>query len=194
MINVLDVVKSNVSTPRNRLAAPNSPSHILRVLESGRQLGVHQIGIQGAVRHVREDCHQQLLVVGGVCHDTESAGLGQASSSTSVGAEAEPEALEFEGLDTGASAGDGLGVGVASDDLANTWTNGVFFWCACRASINQSFAIIYTFNAPDIQRHRRADGHSGALFAFAFASSMPLLCRAFMINDSIQPMAVEYGL
>ena len=34
------------------IAARNSPSHILQVLEARRQLGIDQLGIQRAVRHV----------------------------------------------------------------------------------------------------------------------------------------------
>lgn len=112
VVNVLDVVKSDISSLGDRLAARHSPSHILQVLEVRRQLGVNQVSIQSAVRHVRESGDRQLLVVGGVRHDTESAGLSQAGGGAGVGAEAEPEALEVEGLDAGAGAGDGLGVGV----------------------------------------------------------------------------------
>jgi hypothetical protein len=112
VVDVLDIVQSDVSALGDRLAARNSPSHILQVLEGSRQLGVHEVGIERAVRHVRERRHRQLLVIGRVRHNAESAGLCQASRGTGVGAEAEPEALEVEGLDAGAGAGDRLGVGV----------------------------------------------------------------------------------
>lgn len=115
MVNVLDVVESNISPLRDRVATRNSPSNVLQVLEGCRQPGVDQIGIQRAVRHVREVCHWQLLVVGGVRHDAESAGLRETCGGARVGAEAEPEALEVEGLDAGAGAGDGLGVGVEGE-------------------------------------------------------------------------------
>jgi hypothetical protein len=112
VVDVLDIVQSDVSALGDRLAARNSPSHILQVLEGSRQLGVHEVGIERAVRHVRERRHRQLLVIGRVRHNAESAGLCQASRGTGVGAEAEPEALEVEGLDAGAGARDRLGVGV----------------------------------------------------------------------------------
>ena len=115
MVNMLDVVNSNVSTLGDRLAARNSPSHILQVLKARRQLGVDQIGIQRAVRRVRESRHRQLLVVGGVRHHAESAELRQARGGAGVSAEAEPEALEVEGLDAGTFAGDGLGVGIEGE-------------------------------------------------------------------------------
>jgi len=115
VVNVLDVVKSDVSPLRNRLAARNSPSNILQILKARRQLGVHQIGIQSAVRHVRERGDRQLLVVGSVRHDAESARLRQAGGGAGIGAEAEPEALEVEGLDARAGAGDGLGIGVEGE-------------------------------------------------------------------------------
>ena len=115
MVDVLNIVKSNVSTLGDRLAARNSPGHVLQVLEGCRQLGVDQVGIQSAVRHVRERGDRQLLVVGGVRHDAEGTRLRKTSSSTSVGAEAEPEALKVERLDAGAGARDGLGVGVEGE-------------------------------------------------------------------------------
>lgn len=112
MVDVLNVVKSDVGALGNRLAAGDSPSHILQILEGSRQLSIHQVRIQRAVRHVRERGNRQLLVVRSVRHDAESAGLGQTRGGAGVGAEAEPEALEVEGLDAGTGAGDGLRVGV----------------------------------------------------------------------------------
>lgn len=109
---MLNVVQSNISPLRNRLAASNSPSHILQILPRRRQFSVHQVRIQRAIRHVRKRRHGQLLVVRSVRHDAESAGLGQAGGGAGVGAEAKPEALEVEALDAGAGARDRLGVGV----------------------------------------------------------------------------------
>jgi len=112
MVNMLNIIKRNISPLRNRLAARNSPSNILQILVTRRQLRVHQLRIQRAAGNVRKSRHGQLLVVGSVRHDAESAGLGEAGGRAGVGAEAEPEALEVEGLDAGAGACDGLGVGV----------------------------------------------------------------------------------
>ena len=109
---MLNIIKRNISPLRNRLAARNSPSHILQILPRRRQLSVHQVRIQRAVRHVRERRHRQLLVVGRVRHDAESAGLREAGGGAGVGAEAKPETLEVERLDAGAGAGDCLRVGV----------------------------------------------------------------------------------
>lgn len=88
MVNMLDIVKSDVGTLGNWLAAGNSPSHILQVLVTRRQLGVDEVRIEGAIRHVRERRHWQLLIVHSVRHDAESAGLCQASGGAGVGAEA----------------------------------------------------------------------------------------------------------
>lgn len=115
MVDMLHIVKSDVSTLGNRLAAGNSPSHILQVLVTRRQLSIHQVRIQRAVRHVRERGNGQLLVVGGVRHDAESAGLGEAGGGAGVGSEAEPEAIEIEALDAGAGARDRLRVGVEGE-------------------------------------------------------------------------------
>ena len=104
MVDVLNVVKSDVGTLGNRLAAGDSPSHILQILEGSRQLSIDEVGIEGAVRHVRERRHGQLLVVRSVRHDAESAGLREARGGAGVGAEAEPETLEVERPDAGARA------------------------------------------------------------------------------------------
>jgi hypothetical protein len=110
VVNMLNIVKSNISPLRNRRAARNSKSHVLQILETRRQLGVDQIGIQRAVGHVRERRDRQLLVVDSVRHDAENTRLREACGGAGVGPEAEPEALEVEGLDS--RAGDGLRVGV----------------------------------------------------------------------------------
>jgi hypothetical protein len=109
---VLDIIKSDVSTLRNRRTARNSKSNILQILESRRKFSEHQVGIESVVRDVGESGDRQLLVVDSVRHDTEHAGLGKASGSAGVGSETKPEAFEVERLDTGAS--DGLRVSVQS--------------------------------------------------------------------------------
>lgn len=43
------------------IAARNSPSRILQVVEACWQLGLDQVGIQRAFRHVRDSRHRQLL-------------------------------------------------------------------------------------------------------------------------------------
>lgn len=109
---MLNIVKSDISALRNRLAARNSEGDVLQVLVRRREFGEDQVGIESLVRDVGESRDRQLLVVDGVCHDAEDAWLSKTCGGAGVGTEAEPEAVEVEGLDT--CAGDGLGVGVES--------------------------------------------------------------------------------
>jgi hypothetical protein len=105
VVDVLNIIKSDVSTLRDRRTARNSKGNILQVLESSRELGVDQVGIESLVRNVGEGGDRQLLVVDSVGHNTEHARLGKTSGSAGVGSKAEPEALEIERLDTGACDG-----------------------------------------------------------------------------------------
>jgi hypothetical protein len=74
---VLNIIKSDVSTLRDRRTARNSKGNILQVLESSRELGVDQVGIESLVRNVGEGGDRQLLVVDSVGHNTEHARLGK---------------------------------------------------------------------------------------------------------------------
>jgi hypothetical protein len=107
---VLDIIKRDVSTLRNRRTARNSKSNVLQILESRREFSEHQIGIESVIRDVGEGGDRQLLVVDRVRHNTEHAGLGKTSGSAGVGSKAEPEAFEVKRLDAGAR--DGLSVSV----------------------------------------------------------------------------------
>jgi hypothetical protein len=107
---VLDIIKRDVSTLRNRRTARNSKSNILQILESRREFSEYQVGIESVVRDVGEGGDRQLLVVDSVRHNTEHARLGKASGSAGVGSKAKPEAFEVKRLD--ADARDGLSVSV----------------------------------------------------------------------------------
>jgi hypothetical protein len=110
VVDVLNIIESDVSTLRERRTARDSKGNILQILESSRELGVDQVGIESLVRDVGESSNGELLVVDSVGHNTEHARLGKASGSASVGSKTEPEAFEIEGLDAGTS--DSLRIGV----------------------------------------------------------------------------------
>ena len=110
MIDMLDIVKSNVSALRNWLTASDSKSHILQILKRARKLRVDQVRIDGIIRHVRKGSDRELGIIASVRHDIKDTRLGQTRGGASVGTEAEPEALEVEGL--GACSGLDGGEGV----------------------------------------------------------------------------------
>ncbi|KAK4494468.1 hypothetical protein PRZ48_014766 [Zasmidium cellare] len=109
VVDVPDVVQSNVGALRDRLALRNSKGNVLKVDPAGRELGEGQLRIERLVGNVGER-GSELLARDSVADNVESSRLGETEGGAGVGAETPVEVLEIEGIDRVAAGQGGEGV------------------------------------------------------------------------------------